>query len=103
MSDFENLTFPHVMYITGPITKKSKKGFYMGGESKETPKLIVGKEYELNYLWFSPNKEEYRKYVWACKSEELTEHGSKKYVNVNPKNFGTIADLRERRINQILY
>jgi hypothetical protein len=26
----------------------------------------------------------------------------KKYANVNPKNFGTIADLRERRINQIL-
>jgi hypothetical protein len=102
MNGFENVTFPHIKYITGPITKKSKKGFYMGGEAEESPKLIVGKEYELNYVWFSPSREEKRKYVCACKSEELTEYGSKKYANVNPKNFGTIADLRERRINQIL-
>jgi len=103
MSDFENVTFPHIKYITGSSTKKSKKGFYMGGEPEESHRaLIVGKEYELNYVWFSPSREEKRKYVWACKSEELTEYGSKKYANVNPKNFGTIADLRERRINQIL-
>ncbi len=102
MSDFENLTFPHIRYIGGPNTKPVKIGYYMGGEPEESPTLIVGKEYKLSYLWFSPNKEEKRRYVWTCKSEELTEHGTKKYVNVNPKNFGTIADLRERRINQII-
>ena len=102
MNGFENVVFPHIKYITGPITKKSKKGFYMGGESEESPTLIVGKEYELSYLWFSPSKEEKRRYVWSCKSEDLTEYGSKKYANVNPKNFGTIVDLRERRINQII-
>jgi|LauGreDrversion4_2_1035121.scaffolds.fasta_scaffold82487_2 hypothetical protein len=103
MSDFENLLFPHIRYIGGSKSKPDKIGYYMGGEPEESDRsLIVGKEYKLSYLWFSPNKEEYRKYVWACKSEELTEHGSKKYVNVNPKNFGTIADLRERRINQII-
>ena len=103
MSDFENVAFPHVRYIGGSKSKKDKTGYYMGGESEESDSvLILGKEYKLSYLWFSPNSEEKRRYVWACKSEELTEYGSKKYVNVDPKNFGTIADLRERRINQIL-
>ena len=102
MSGFENVVFPHIRYMSGPDKIKSKKGFYMGGEHEESPTLIVGKEYELSYLWFSPNKEEKRRYVWTCKSEEMTEYGSKKYANVDPKNFGTIADLRDRRINQIL-
>jgi len=45
MSDFENIVFPHIMYMPGPEAQKAKIGlFYMGGESKETPKLIVGKD-----------------------------------------------------------
>lgn len=103
MSNLENLAFPHVRYIGGSISKPDRTGYYMGGESEESDRsLIVGKEYKLSYLWFSPSGEEKRRYVWACKSEDMTEYGSRKYVNVDPKNFGTIADLRERRINQII-
>lgn len=95
MSDFENLIFPHIRYVSGPITKRPKKGFYMGGEPDENSVLVVGKKYDISYVWFSPDRETKRKYVWSVKQDN-------KYYNVNPKNFGTIADLRDRRINQIL-
>lgn len=67
----------------------------MGGEPDENSVLIVGKQYNISYVWFSPDRETKRKYVWSVKQDN-------KYYNVNPKNFGTVADLRERRINQIL-
>lgn len=95
MSDFENMAFPHIRYMSGPITKKAKTGYYMGGEPDENSVLVVGKQYNISYHWFSPDRETKRKYVWSVKHDD-------KYYNVDPKNFGTIADLRERRINQIL-
>ncbi len=100
---FGDISLPHIRYIGGSISKPDKTGYYMGGEPEDSHRnLIVGKEYRLSYLWFSPSREEKRRYVWSCRSEALTEHGLRKYVNVDPKNFGTIADLRERRINQII-
>jgi hypothetical protein len=95
MSGFENLVFPHIRYVSGSISKKPKKGFYMGGEPDENSVLVVGKKYDISYVWFSPDRETKRKYVWSVKQDN-------KYYNVNTKNFGTIADLRDRRINQIL-
>ena len=95
MSDFENLVFPHIRYMSGPIAKKAKTGHYMGGEPDENSVLVVGKQYNISYVWFSPDRETKRKYVWSVKQDN-------KYYNVNPKNFGTVADLRDRRINQIL-
>ena len=67
----------------------------MGGESDENSVLVIGKQYDISYVWFSSDRETKRKYVWSVKQDN-------KYYNVNPKNFGTVADLRERRINQIL-
>lgn len=67
----------------------------MGGETDENSVLVVGKQYNISYVCFSPDRETKRKYVWSVKQDN-------KYYNVNPKNFGTVADLRERRINQIL-
>lgn len=93
MSDFENLTFPHIRYISGPQKKDSKNLFYMGGEPDVD--LIVGKEYTLCYAFFSPNRETKRKYVWYIKVD-------KTHYNVSLKNFGTIAELRDKKINQIL-
>jgi hypothetical protein len=96
MSDFENLTFPHIRYIPGPEEQKDKIGlFYMGGEPDENSILIIGKRYDISNHWFAPNRETKREYVWCVKQDG-------KWYNVDPKNFGTIADLRERRINQIL-
>ena len=100
---FEELSFPHVRYIGGSKSKKDRSGYYMGGETEENHnRLVVGKQYSLFYLWYSPDKNTPRDYVWACKSEEIIEHGNNRYANVDPKNFGTMADLRERRINQII-
>ena len=96
MSNFENLVFPHIRYVSGPDAKTAKiELFYMGGEPDENSVLIVGKSYDLSYHWFSPDRETKRKYVWATKQDD-------KLYNVDPKNFGTLSDLRERRINQIL-
>ena len=96
MSDFENIVFPHIMYIPGPEAQKAKIGlFYMGGEPDENSILIVGKSYNIYNSWYAPNRETKREYVWYVKED-------RKIYNVDPKNFGTIADLRERRINQIL-
>ena len=53
------------------------------------------KEYNISYHWFSPDRETKRKYVWVTKQDD-------KLYNVDPKNFGTLSDLRDRRINEIL-
>lgn len=96
MSDFENVVFPHIRYMSGLDAKTAKIGlFYMGDEPDENSVLVVGKSYDIYNHWFAPNRETKREYVWSVKE------GGKIY-NVDPKNFGTIADLRERRINQIL-
>jgi hypothetical protein len=96
MSDFENVVFPHIRYMGGPEVQNAKIGlFYMGGEPDENSILIVGKSYDLSNHWFAPNRETKREYVWSVKEDG-------KIYNVDPKNFGTIADLRDRRINQIL-
>ena len=100
---FEELSFPHVRYIGGSKSKKDRSGYYMGGETEENhSRLVVGKQYSLFYLWYSPDRNTPRYFVWTCKSEEINEHGTNRYANVDPKNFGTKSDLRERRINQIL-
>ena len=97
------MVFPHVRYVGGSKSKKDRSGYYMGGEPEDNHgSLVVGKQYSLQYLWYSPDRNTPRKYVWACKSEEINEHGSNRYANVDPKNFGTIADLRDRRITQII-
>ena len=97
------MVFPHVRYVGGSKSKKDISRYYMGGEPEENHgRLVVGKQYRLQYLWYSPDRNTTRKYVWACKSEEINEHGFNSYANVDPKNFGTIADLRDRRINEII-
>lgn len=104
MNGFENVVFPHIRYIIGNETKNSRLRYYLGGEPPENDcRLTVGKEYTVSFLWYSPDAKTDRKYVWTCKSEEINEHGTNRYVNVDPKNFGTKSDLRERRINEIIY
>lgn len=96
MNGFENLVFPHIMYMIGPEVQQAKIGlFYMGGEPDENSDLIVGKSYDISNHWFSPDRETERKYVWTTKQDD-------KLYNVDPKNFGTLSDLRDRRINEIL-
>lgn len=104
-----DFTIPHIRYVSsaaadsGAHNKKSKKRYYLGGEPAENHRrLTVGKEYELMYLWYSPDRNTPRDYVWACKSDEENERGTKTYANVDPKNFGTMADLRDKKINQII-
>ena len=95
MDGFERLILPHIKYLPGRITKKAKTGYYMDGEPDENSVLVVGKQYNISYVWFSPDRETKRKYVWSVKHDN-------KYYNVDPKNFGTLSDLRDRRINEIL-
>lgn len=95
MGDFMNLQFPHIRYIIGPQVKRTLLRYYMGGEPEENSKLKIGHEYSLNYLWYSPNNETKRSYVWVVKVDG-------EFYNVNKGNFGTKVQLRNKRINIIL-
>lgn len=96
MNGFEGARFPHIRYIDGSQSKKDRSGYYMGGEPDENHRvLIFGKEYNLSHLLYSPDRNTQREYVWTIKQDD-------KYYNVDPNNFGTIVDLRERRISQII-
>lgn len=96
MNGFEGARFPHIRYIDGSKSKKDRSVYYMGGEPDENHRrLIFGKEYSLSHLLYSPDRNTPREYVWTIKQDD-------KYYNVDPNNFGTIVDLRERRINQII-
>ena len=100
---FDNTFMPHIRYIIGNKTKNSRLRYYLGGEPPENDcRLTVGKEYTVSFLWYSPDAKTDREYVWACKSDEVNELGNNTYANVDPKNFGTKADLRELRINEII-
>jgi len=98
-----DLTIPHIRYIIGAHQKDSIKRYYIGGEPEENHRMLtIGKEYTISYLYYSPDKNTPRDYVWACKSDEENERGTKIYANVDPKNFGTMADLRDMKIDQII-
>ena len=96
MNKFEKITMPHIRYMSGSRKQShSDELFYMGGEPIENSFLVFGQKYELRYLWFSPDRETKREYVWIINID-------KEYYHVDIKNFGTVADLRERIITQIL-
>ena len=99
--EFDKVKFPHIKYIS-EIQSKSKEDrtlYYLGGESDEIDiRLTVGKEYELRTASYSPSSDIERVSVWICSDDE----NKGKVCQINPINFGTFADLRDRRINQII-
>jgi len=99
--EFDKLKFPHIKYIS-EIQSKSKEErtlYYLGGEPEENNnRLTVGKGYELRTASYSPSSDIERVSVWICSDDE----NKGKVCQINPINFGTFADLRDRKINQII-
>ena len=98
---FDKLKFPHIKYIS-EIQSKSKEErtfYYLGGEPEENDsRLTLHKEYELRTASYSPSSDVYRVSVWICSDDE----DKGKVCKINPNNFGTFADLRDKKINQII-
>jgi hypothetical protein len=99
--DFDKLKFPHIKYISG-IQSKSKEErtlYYLGSEPEENDsRLTIGKVYELRTASYSTSNDVDRVSVWICYDDE----NKGKVCKINPNNFGTFDDLRDRKINQII-
>ena len=99
--EFDKLKFPHIKYIS-EIQSKSKEErtlYYLGGEPEENDvRLTVGKSYELRTASYSPNNQVERVSVWICSDDE----NKGKVCQIDTKNFGTFADLRNNKIESII-
>ena len=99
--DFDKLKFPHIKYIS-EIQSQSKEErtlYYLGGEPEENHiRLTIHKEYELRTASYSPSNDVERVSVWICSDDE----NKGKVCQINPINFVTFADLRDKKINQII-
>jgi hypothetical protein len=99
--NFDKLKFPHIKYISEMQSKSKEERtlYYLGGEDEENDmRLTVGKEYELRTASYSPNGEVERVSVWICSDDE----NKGKVCQIDTKNFGTFADLRNNKIESII-
>jgi hypothetical protein len=99
--NFDKIKFPHIKYIS-EIQSKSKEErtfYYLGGEPEENDsRLTIDKVYELRTASYSPSSDVYRVSVWICSDDE----DKGKVCQINPNNFGTFADVRDKKIDQII-
>ena len=99
--NFDKLKFPHIKYIS-EIQSKSKEErtlYYLGGEPEENDsRLTIYKEYELRTASYSSSSDVERVSVWICSDDE----NKGKVCQINTNNFGTFADVRDKKINQII-
>ena len=99
--NFDKIKFPHIKYIS-EIQSKSKEErtlYYLGGEPEENDsRLTVDKIYEIRTASYSTSSDVNRVSVWICSDDE----NKGKVCQVNPNNFGTFADLRDKKIDQII-
>ncbi len=99
--NFDKIKFPHIKYIS-EIQSKSKEErtlYYLGGEPEENDsRLTIDKIYEIRTASYSTSSDVNRVSVWICSDDE----NKGKVCQVNPNNFGTFADLRDKKIDQII-
>jgi hypothetical protein len=99
--NFDKLKLPHIKYIS-EIQSKSKEErvlYYLGGEPDENHhRLTIGKEYELRTASYSSSSDVERVSVWICSDDE----NKGKVCQINTNNFGTFADVRNKKIDQII-
>lgn len=99
--NFDKIKFPHIKYIS-EIQSKSKKErtlYYLGGEPEENDsRLTIDKIYEIRTASYSTSSDVNRVSVWICSDDE----NKGKVCQINPNNFGTFADLRDKKIDQII-
>ena len=82
---------PHIKYL---YFEHGKLLYYLGGESDEN--LIIGKQYQIRKTLYSPDRNTQRKEVSICS----VRRGKVCQININ--NFGTLDDMRDNKITQII-
>lgn len=98
------IDFPHVRFI-GDINTDFCELYYLGGDpmiicqTKEIVKFIIGKLYRLRTVLYSESSKDERCRVWICDVQSLTYAGS---CIVNLEDFGTLSDLRDKKIDKII-
>ena len=96
--NFEDILLPHIMYISDPDGERIGL-WYLGDEPEENHKrLTVGKLYYLNTRLYSPSRDIKRVRVWTTEDDE----NKGKLCKVKLENFGTLSDLRDKKINTII-
>ena len=99
--NFGDFKLPHIRYISEMQSKNKEERtlYYLGGEPDENHnRLTIGKIYEIRTASYSPISDVERVSVWICSDDE----NKGKVCQIDPDNFGTFADLRNRKIDQIL-
>lgn len=97
--NFEKL--PHIKYISEiqTLSKEERTLYYLGGEPEmNNSRLTIGKCYEIRTSSYSPSSDVERVSVWVCSDDE----NKGKVCQINPKNFGTFAELRNKKIEEVL-
>lgn len=97
----EEIVFPHIKYIAEiqKSTDVERTLYYLGGEPEENHnRLTVGKKYLVRTASYSPSADLERVSVWICSDDE----NKGKVCQIKLENFGTFAELRDRKINQII-
>lgn len=89
----ETVIMAHIEYIF-LYGDKSKILFYLGGYNIDT--LTVGKEYSILRAQYSEKTGDLRVGVWCC-HDDLD-----RPIQISLENFGTISDLRDRKIDNII-
>lgn len=95
------MKLPHIKYISEMQTKSKEERtlYYLGGEPSENHlRLTVGKCYETRTASYSESVDIERVSVWICSDDE----NKGKVCQINLKNFGTFADLRNKKIEKII-
>jgi hypothetical protein len=96
--NFEDILLPHIMYTSDPDGERIGL-WYLGNEPEENHKrLTVGKLYNLNTRLYSPSRDIKRVRVWTTEDDE----NKGKLCKVKLENFGTLSDLRNRKIEEVL-
>ena len=73
--------------------------YYLGGEPDENHnRLTVGKQYIVRTASYAETREDERVSVWVCSDGE----NKGKLCRINLDNFCTFAELRNKKIEQII-
>lgn len=91
----------HIKYLA-EIHPQVGTLYYLGGEAEENDgRLTIGKMYYLRTSSYSPSPDVDRVSVWLC-NDRYSGFPWRTIGRVNRDNFGTLADLRSKKINQIM-
>lgn len=89
------------MYISEvqSTSQEERTKYYLGGECEQIHmRLTVGRQYVIRTASYSPSRDVPRVSVWICDDGE----NKGKVLQINPNNFGNLADLRNKKIETII-